>query len=291
MEKLTVSYLVRPVPDISAGGPEMIQLVELIEKAGVNLGKYKIHCATSPTQSALESFFDGKFELWQTEQTKQNFKCDNVLSLIHLGLDQWLFAGVFAIKGVGPHPGNPKWFLYDTEEAKNLEHLVGRAIVTFNKNFRASYLRGDSFGDQLIITELRPQRMSVGDFPGYNGVLLSHRLLRTIIREQNPAWKSALKSVSGVYIIMDSATGMPYVGSASGGDGIWQRWSAYAVNGHGGNKELKALLTAKGAEYVQNYKYSILEVSDLNSSDEQISSRETHWKQVLCSREFGYNSN
>ena len=176
-------------------------------------------------------------------------------------------------------------------EVEGLPHLVGRAIVTFSKTFRASYLRGEKYADQLIVTELRPKRMSVGDFPGYNSVLLSLRVLRVIGDEQNPSWRNPLKSVSGVYLIMDRATGKPYVGSANGGEGIWQRWSQYADNGHGGNKELKSLLAEKGAEYANNFQYSILEVTDLNIGDEQVLLREAHWKRVLCSREFGYNQN
>jgi hypothetical protein len=100
-----------------------------------------------------------------------------------------------------------------------------------------------------------------------------------------------LSSVSGVYVIVDSATGKQYVGSACGIEGIWQRWVTYAVSGHGGDKELIALLEDKGPDYSRNFQYSVLEVSDLNASSERITDREGHWKRVLCTREFGYNRN
>ncbi|GAG38250.1 unnamed protein product, partial [marine sediment metagenome] len=143
----------------------------------------------------------------------------------------------------------------------------------------------------LIVSEIRDQRMSVGDFPGYNAVLLSYRLLCTIVREDLPSWKSVLSNVSGVYIITDNKTGKHYIGSAYGGDGIWQRWVRYAENGHGGNKELKQLLKKRGKGYVQNFQLSILEICDLNASEDYVVSRESHWKDVVRSREFGYNKN
>lgn len=133
--------------------------------------------------------------------------------------------------------------------------------------------------------------MSVGDFPGYNSVLLSNRILKTIVRENLASWKSSLSNVAGVYVIVDKKTGKQYVGCAHGGEGIWQRWTAYAKNGHGGNKELRNLLKNKGQNYVENFQYSILEVFDINSNDDDIKKSETHWKNVLCSREFEYNKN
>jgi len=271
----------------------MIKLLDLISMAGVALEKYKIHCATGVIKPPLEAFFDGKFKEWQEFQRNRNFQCDQIVSLIHLGRNKWLFAGVFLVEGVsGEHNDKRgRYFLYKTTEMHGLEHLVGRAIVKFEKKFRASYLKGAKYGDELVVTEIRDQKMSVGDFPGYNGVLISYSLLKTIVREEIPSWRSALKIVSGIYIITDRKTGRVYVGSAYGGDGIWQRWAAYANTGHGGNKEIKALLKKMGASYARNFQFSILEVTDLNANENHAISREMHWKKVLMSREFGYNKN
>ena len=133
--------------------------------------------------------------------------------------------------------------------------------------------------------------MSVGDFPGYNSILLSFRLLATIVREDHPSWKAALSNVSGVYVITDNKNGKHYIGSAYGGGGIWQRWKAYMKNGHGGNKELRKLLKDKGKDYAQHFQLSVLEVCDINASEDNVIARESHWKDVLRSREFGYNKN
>jgi group I intron endonuclease len=106
-----------------------------------------------------------------------------------------------------------------------------------------------------------------------------------------PSWRSALKSFSGVYVITDNKTGKHYIGSAYGGEGIWQRFVLYARNVHGGNRELKQLLEKHGKDYFNNFQLSILEVCDLNANKDYVLSRESHWKDVLRSREFGYNEN
>jgi len=65
----------------------------------------------------------------------------------------------------------------------------------------------------------------------------------------------------------------------------------YATFGHGGNKELRQLLRAKGDEYANNFQFSLLEVCDINANPDYIISRESHWKDVLLTREFGLNRN
>ncbi len=269
----------------------MIKIIELIELAGVKLANFKIHCATGNNPSPLEAFFDGNFRQWQEHQNQKNFQCENILSLIHLDKDLWLFAGVFVVEGFksGTWKNKP-CYRYETQEVDGLDHLTGKAVVKFNKPFRASYLRGAKYANNLLVSEIRPQRMSIGDFPGFNSVLLTHRMLQTLVRESDPTWRTALSNVAGIYLITDTSSGKHYVGSAYGSEGIWQRWSVYVKNGHGGNKELRNLLHNR--EYhVDNFQYSLLEVCDLNSSDEYIIAREIHWKTVLRSREFGLNKN
>jgi len=270
----------------------MIKLIDLINLSGFTLGHYKIHCATGKKTSPLEAFFDGKFKEWQESQNQRNFQCDQILSLIHLGKDKWLFAGIYSVHGFKERKeGKRIRYYYSTNELKGFEHLVGHAIIKFEKKFRASYLVGKKHSDNLMVAEIRDQRMSVGEFPGYNSVLLSYRLLCTIVREEIPSWKSALSNISGVYVISDMKTGKQYVGSAYGGDGIWHRWIRYAKDGHGGNKEIKTLLNRKGHKYSSNFQFSVLEVCDLNANNDYVLSRESHWKNVLLTKEFGLNNN
>ncbi len=270
----------------------MLKLADLIRLLGVALGDFKIHCATGRESSPLEAFLAGTWKQWQECQNQKNFECHQILSLIHLGGMRWLFAGIFDVLGVKKgNSHNPEGFTYKTKEVLGLECLTGRAIVEFDKSFRQSYLRGPRYENMLIVAAIRDQKFSVGDFPGFNSVLLTHKMLQIIVRESNPSWRAALGNVAGIYVITDNSTGMQYVGSAHGGVGIWQRWSAYAMSGHGGNKELIHLLDEMGAEHTQYLQFSILEVCDVGAGDEYICARESHWKQVLRSREFGLNAN
>jgi hypothetical protein len=143
----------------------------------------------------------------------------------------------------------------------------------------------------LEVAEILASRVSLVAFRGYNKVRLTFAELKWIVKQQVPSWLSALSSVGGVYLIMDTSTGKPYVGSAYGIGGIWQRWCCYADNGHGGNAELKALLEEQGAEYAGPFQYAVLEIADLLDTEDQVRKRESHWKDVLMSRTFGYNSN
>ena len=112
-----------------------------------------------------------------------------------------------------------------------------------------------------------------------------------IIQEDNEAWKAALSGVVGVYVIVDSETGKLYIGSANSEMGIWGRWCEYSATGHGGNRELRKLLAAKGNDYAENFQYGILEIADTHATAEHIFQRESRWKTLLMTRTHGYNAN
>lgn len=114
--------------------------------------------------------------------------------------------------------------------------------------------------------------------------------LEALVRQGAESWRAALAAVKGIYVISDSATGKLYVGKADGADGIWGRWTTYARTVHGHNVALeKEFGLDAPPERKQALRFSVLEIADLNATD--IDERETHWKRVLNSREFGYNRN
>ena len=271
----------------------MIKLLDLIERADVSLSYFTIHAARqgSPDNPALEAFYKHDFKNWQEEQTQENFKRDHIVSIIYLDGVRWLFAGVYSVEGVKPINKNKIRFKYATTEVGGLEHLTGRVIVNFEYKHRNSYLVNKKYHKQLQVAEILAQRKTIGDFPGYKSVLLSFTMLQTVIRESDPSWKFTLSNVDGVYVIVDKSSGKMYVGSAYGGDGLWQRWSAYSKNGHGGNKEIEALIEEEGVEYASNFQFSILEIFDLDSKKDDVIERESHWKEVLLTRKFGLNCN
>ena len=268
----------------------MIKLVDLLKITGVYLNSYKIHCAASRDDSPLEAFFEGRFKTWQEHQSQQNFRCDEIISLIHLQNDKWLFAGIYQVLGVKHRKqGEKSWFEYGTKEMAGLEHLTGRVVVQFRKHFLASYLIGTKYIDQLLVSAIHEKRMRVSDFSGYNAVNLSYRLLRTVVRKNIPQWKAALSNVGGVYLVTDNQTGKHFVGKAHSGDTIWHQWVSFAINGHGEIKTLRRLLSREVGDYQFNFQFSILEVCDLNTSRDFIDARADHWKEVLRSITFGYN--
>ena len=143
------------------------------------------------------------------------------------------------------------------------------------------------------IYELAPST-KLGTFPGYNSVKLSHKDLQRIVNNDEPSWKNALSNVKGIYVITDKSTGKLYIGSASGNaEGIWQRWSNYAdiKNLTGGNKFFEELKDTDYQYIIDNFSYSILEIFDMRTKQEDILNRENFWKDVLKTREFGMNKN
>lgn len=143
------------------------------------------------------------------------------------------------------------------------------------------------------IYELAPST-KLGTFPGYNSVKLSHKDLQRIVNNDEPSWKNALSNVKGIYVITDKSTGKLYIGSASGNaEGIWQRWSNYAdiKNLTGGNKFFEELKDTDYQYIIDNFSYSILEIFDMRTKQEDILNRENFWKDVLKTREFGMNRN
>src|SRR5205085_7644089 len=97
-------------------------------------------------------------------------------------------------------------------------------------------------------------------FPGHLEFILPYDdLVRVIANPQaNRDWHIALKSVAGVYLIVDKTDGRQYVGSAVGAHGILGRWTEYARTGHGGNKHLKARLAEKGPAHRASLQFSVL---------------------------------
>jgi len=272
----------------------MLKLIDLLRIANIQLRNYKIHLATSTAKqdpTPMDAFLMGEFQQWQEGQENHNFHCDEILSLIQMSRDRWLFAGVYKVlrwqKTGHDHPP----YLYDTELLLNQEDFIGRVIVRYKRNYRASYVLGVKYGDQLLVDEIRPIPISIRSFPGFNNTVISHRILKMIIEHQEPSWKSALSNVQGIYLITDTQTGKIYVGSAYGRGGIWARWEKYIQSGHGDNEKLTELIKGNGIDYAFNFQYTIVETADSRAAQDYILSREGFWKDALLSREHGLNSN
>ncbi|OES23896.1 GIY-YIG nuclease family protein [Alteromonas macleodii] len=243
-------------------------------------------------ENPLETFFDGRFEQWQQAQTKRNFGRNYIVSLIKLpGVCQWLFVGVYLSKGISSSSSDGKCHYYDTELTNIGESLIGRLVVHFKRTGRNSYPTGETLSGRATIHSILPEPMAFQDFSDFKHVCLSRSELEMLYRHQYPSWKTALSSVSGVYLISDRLTGKQYVGSAYGAGGFWNRWAAYANGHHGGNKLLRLLFNETGEGGFSQFQYSILEVCDIDLSKESVIEIENRWKRKLLSKEFGWNDN
>jgi len=252
--------------------------------------EYKIHLAkqNKGLRNPLIEFQKGEFEHWQSWQSKQNFSRPFILSLICCNDTEWLFAGIY--KSLGAKIENDH-IRYKTELTNKGSTLIGRLIINFKREFRQSYLKLENYVKDLQVLELRKCKSSIEKFPGYKNVSLPFDLLKVIIDNNEMSWKTALENVRGIYLITDTKIGKLYVGKASGESALWARWSEYIHTGHGGNKDLKKVVSQKGIEYAKNYfLFTLLEVTEFNTEDD-INKRESYWKEVFKSRKFGYNNN
>ena len=262
----------------------------------INPNQSKIHLAThNGEKDPLDVYLEGGFDEWQRWQTKKNFERTYIISLIALpAKNNWLFVGVHI------HEADAKYFndkdfvsndknqhYYNLIEDNKFSEVSGRLTVEFIRSGRQAYLDAEKCCDNISILEIKPVKMSIGDFPGYKNISITKSVLDLIIKQSLESWRTELRNVAGVYLISDTKSGKLYVGSATGEEGIWQRWSEYSKNGHGGNVQLKALLNNENTNTEDRsvyFLYSILEIADTHTSTDDILDREKHWKNILLSR-------
>lgn len=152
------------------------------------------------------------------------------------------------------------------------------------------------------VTQVLESLFGSKPFPGYADLHLDYRELKQTIYYDN--WKAPLSSVFGIYLLNDKTNGKKYVGSASGVQGIFGRWSTYLSGGYDDteeqsgklfpNSQLKQLVTKNGLRYIEdNFEFSILEIMSTTTERSKIIDRENHWKNILGTKNknLGYNSN
>ena len=72
---------------------------------------------------------------------------------------------------------------------------------------------------------------------------------------------------------------------------MWGRWKQYAETGHGGDKDLKPLLSDDSNYAAKYFQWCILETLPLKILEDQAIDRESLYKRKFGTREFGYNNN
>lgn len=256
--------------------------------------QYKLHlaCRNEDWVSPLDEYV-ADYKNWlgwnEWRGNRNDWTRDFIFSLIEFypRTDAWLFGGVFKV--LERHEDR-----YILEEVEEFKKFTGRLLLSFHRykgmRGRAYYL--ENYIEEFEVVELFSETYEGESFPGFENIRHDFNVLETIFKSERSDWKAALSSVKGVYLITDKSNGKQYVGSAYGSEGIWSRWACYIGTGHGWNDELTKIIEEKKLRYArENFRFSILEIMTMMTSDDEIISRESHWKNALLTREHGYNKN
>ena len=207
------------------------------------------------SRTLAEMIDAGEFDFYQAEQKAERppfDDCDVIVAFLAAEGNKCAFHGEYRVGMRRPFTAadrkrapdflrepledfsNRVW--YDLERMPEFDELRGRLRVTWR-----GPLAWVQKKDVEIHEILPPGR--VRHFPGYQDVRLSWKELQEIRlnEEAHPDWKTALKFTAAIYRITDLSSGMIYIGSAYGKEGLWKRWGDYAKTGHGGNEKLKRL--------------------------------------------------
>jgi len=246
----------------------------------------RVHFASGTHKdNVLELYFNDEFQEYQSLQSNNVFGTKYIISLIgNADNSEYLFVGVYEVLGAEQNNGrfmvhsDGTGLKYNTELISGFDHLIGRLVVKPTEKIGVKYIRkGEAIIDDLQVVEYKSKKAS-------------RSMLENIIKTNNDSFKAGLSSMKGVYLITDIENNKLYVGSAYGMQGFWGRWSEYASSFHGGVKKLRALMKTDQTAF-NHFKYSILEVYDHKTPNNEIIICETLWKERLRSKYVGYNDN
>ncbi len=224
---------------------------------------------------------------YQREQAKAVFKgCSYIIAFVGLERRRSVLFGVFSVDGVTQRDG---MYYYDLTHLPECADLENRIIIDWGGSAQAWHQWYDAQSKEVV--EILPAGY-LGNFPGLLDFVLDYDELKRLIDnpEANHDWKHHLSAVNGIYLILDTQTGMQYIGSANGKEGIWQRWGEYAASKHGGNKELIASLETD-PNYQRHFRYSILQTLPSNITKTEIDKIESLYKKKFGSKAHGLNRN
>jgi hypothetical protein len=256
----------------------------------------KLHCAVYNGKAFPIDVLGNDPTEWQLWNSWRNANDDfNRQFIFSLAQDRhdptlWLFGGIWEVVGRRAEPREHSYdvVLRDDLMGPFIKRLYVRlALVGRNRRRNMEACLND-----MTVATIAEQPFDGDPFPGHDRINHSLAEIQMIVKQQRPDWRIALEHMKGVYVIHDEETGEPYVGSAYGDTGIWQRWSHYALTLHGDNAGLKVHLVAKGEDYFRNtMRFALLEFWSMRTDDTHVIDRETYWKEVLRSRSLGHNMN
>lgn len=256
----------------------------------------KLHCAVYNGERHPIDVLGGDGDEWRGWNSWRNVNDDfNRRFVFSLAQDRhdpalWLFGGVWEVLGRRPEP---RAHSYDVVLRDDLMGpFIRRLFVHLPLVGRNRRRNMESCLGAMTVSSILQEQFAGQPFPGHDRINHTLADLQVLVRQARPDWRIALENMKGVYVIHDQETGEPYVGSAYGDTGIWQRWSYYAATLHGDNIGLKAHLAAVGEDHFRrNMRFALLEFWSMRTEDQHVLDREAYWKEVLLSRSLGHNKN
>lgn len=281
----------KQAPEPALLTPSTFSLGDALAKAGLPITEtmvmrhayLKVHKDGFPGISA-DSTFDEIMSFTSTQsRDPMGFKKDParywVVFLPELGSRARLWA---VVENMGEIPNDGALREFDLQLRPGaLADLVGRLVIRWASP-RAWWVNGTTAQNypvlEVVAAEPEP-------FPGFDNLVVDFDRLQAVVSDPRyAAWRTALSSVIGIYLITDLSDGRQYVGKADGNDTILQRWTAYATNGHGGNIELKKCDRTK-------FRFSVLRILDPSTAVADVNAVESHYKTALDTRVHGLNKN
>lgn len=280
---------------LSAGEVQVLSFNDLLLLAGIDPAEVRLvrHQDSRVGPGRLyEAWRNDRetFEAYQSVQRKARFQVgDVVASFVVTEARKTVFVGLYRVGGVQTLPDGSfdKLLRHDTSGQSKyglqlMEQLADyrdRVVIEWGAAGRVWVQRAGNQPKPVveIAEQYEPK------FPGFRDFVRPVDDVPTLPN----GWQQVLRSVKGVYLLVDIDSGQQYVGSAKGADSLLGRWMSYTDGGDGGDVGLRsAARTGR-----RNYQVSVLEVVDENMPDDTIERIESCWKDKLGTRQFGLNRN
>ena len=259
-----------------------VATVRLVRHQDARLGVGRLYGAWRNEREA--------FETYQSIQRRNIFPVGDLLASFVVTEDRkTVFVGMYQVDGVGACPlGSIDPLLkHDVSGLVKYELSWVDALTSYRDMLVIDWGPGTRSWVQRAANKPKPVLEITQQYePRFPGFRVFSHMIDDVPSLPN-GWKQVLRSVKGVYLLVDIESGQQYVGSAKGAESLLGRWLNYATDGHGGNVALKAAAQRRR----KKYQVSVLEVVDENTPDDTIEQIESNWKRKLLSREFGLNRN
>ena len=283
----------------------LLKLTDIMQNAGLNPKEVKL--ARHPlSDKHAEICYKNNLMDWELcIQGKDKFaKCKYILNFVGMNGTTGKFLGCYRVDGVStcqgkkfpenlPFTPDPDNLFYELYKTDIMSEYIDRLIIDWGKSARNWCQNGTTEKEVIAILPKRNAQI-VSQLRDFESLRLSFDELETIVSDPDiySDWLGALSTTYAIYLIVDTVSGLQYVGSAYGKDGLFGRWSEYVKTHHGGNKKIKALLKEDPQRY-HAFQFSILQIlpKSLASDADTVIQIESLWKDKLLIREFGLNDN